>query len=203
VPDSSPTGALGAGSYSYKATYSGNDNYKSATGACEPFKVESPPVTGQITPTGTTCQQFRDGGAATLSELLYSVKNGTINSVAPGVFFYWIKLENVAAGPNTFTISQTITTGNFDTHFFNQASGSFVFNSSCAKVARQTINTSAGVTTVTFTAPTAGTYIIGVKYDSGSVKGFTPPTTTGIAHYDFSTGGVPGSTQGIDLKPKP
>src|SRR5947207_2511492 len=33
------TGALGAGSYSYKAVYSGNDNYKSATGDCEPFKI--------------------------------------------------------------------------------------------------------------------------------------------------------------------
>jgi hypothetical protein len=30
---------LGAGSYSYRATYNGNGNYTTATGACEPFKV--------------------------------------------------------------------------------------------------------------------------------------------------------------------
>jgi hypothetical protein len=157
--------------------------------------------TGQITPTGTTCNQFNNGSATTLSELLYTTKSGNINSVAPGVFFYWIKIDNVVAGSsNSFTINQAVTPATF-THFFNQAAGSFVFDSNCAKVATQSINTSNGVTTVNFTATSAGTYIIGVKYDSGSVKGFAPPTG-GTAHYDFSTSGVPGSTQGIDLKPK-
>src|SRR5439155_1763199 len=39
VPDSSATGALGAGDYSYQATYNGNSNYESKTSDCEPFKV--------------------------------------------------------------------------------------------------------------------------------------------------------------------
>ena len=112
------------------------------------------------------------------------MKSSKINSVAPGVFFYWIKVE-ATAGANTFTINQAITTGNFDSHFFNQAAGSFVFNPTCKKVATQGISTSAGVTTVNFTAPSDGTYIIGIKYDSGSVKGFLP-TGNGIVHYDFS-----------------
>src|SRR6185369_350340 len=38
VPDSAAQ-TLGTGSYSYQATYNGNANYKSKTGACEPFKV--------------------------------------------------------------------------------------------------------------------------------------------------------------------
>src|SRR6185503_11234592 len=38
VPDSSAQ-TLGAGDYSYQATYNGNSNYASKTGACEPFKV--------------------------------------------------------------------------------------------------------------------------------------------------------------------
>src|SRR6185437_8638250 len=38
VPDSSAQ-TLGAGSYSYQATYNGNSNYSPKTGACEPFKV--------------------------------------------------------------------------------------------------------------------------------------------------------------------
>src|SRR5204863_157387 len=39
VPDSSATGALAAGDYSYQATYNGNANYSSKTGDCEPFKI--------------------------------------------------------------------------------------------------------------------------------------------------------------------
>jgi hypothetical protein len=38
VPDSTPQ-TLGAGDYSYQATYNGNDDYTSKTSDCEPFKV--------------------------------------------------------------------------------------------------------------------------------------------------------------------
>jgi hypothetical protein len=187
------------------ATYSGDPNNTgpvSSGCAAEPLTVNAPAPTGQITPTGTTCTQFDTGAAETLSTLQYSVQGGKVNQINPGVFFYWIKVTAVA-GSNTFTINQTITTGNYDSHFFSQASGSFVYRSpSCTKVAVQNISTTNGVTTVTFTAPTAGTYIIGVKYDAGSVKGFTAPNPTTV-HYDFATAGVPGSTQGIDLVKKP
>jgi hypothetical protein len=154
----------------------------------------------KITPTATTCSQFGGGTAETLSQLNYSVRNGLVSSVNPGVFFYWVKVT-ATAGSNTFTINQTITTGNFDSHYFNQASGSFVYTNfpSCTKVAIQSITTSGGVTTVTFTAPTAGTYIIGVKYDSKSVVGFAAPSPTTTVHYDFTTAGVSGSTSGVDL----
>ena len=54
VPDSSPQ-TLGAGSYSYKASYSGNANYDSATGDCEPFKV------AKATPTITTVVKDSSG----------------------------------------------------------------------------------------------------------------------------------------------
>ena len=40
VPDSAPTAPLGAGPYSYRAVYSGDDNYSPAVMACEPFTVD-------------------------------------------------------------------------------------------------------------------------------------------------------------------
>lgn len=46
--ESSPTGALATGSYSYRADYNGDVNYHSSTGACEPFSV------GKATPTVAT-----------------------------------------------------------------------------------------------------------------------------------------------------
>jgi hypothetical protein len=42
VPDSSATGQLAAGTYSYQASYSGNANYNPKTSACEPFTVVVP-----------------------------------------------------------------------------------------------------------------------------------------------------------------
>jgi hypothetical protein len=156
----------------------------------------------QITPTATTCDQFRTGTADTLSQLNYGVKNGLVHAVAPGVFFYWVKLDNVTAGTHTFTIVQTITTGNFDSHFFDSASGSNVWTSTCTAVKpAPTIDTSGGVTTVTFTASSSGTYFIGIKYNSKSVEGFTAPSPTTV-HYEFSTAGVFSSTSGLDLVKK-
>jgi len=153
----------------------------------------------QITPTGTTCSQFRDGTAETLLNLNYSVAGGKIkNNVTPGVFFYWVKVT-VPAGNQSFTITQTITTGNF-TGLFNFASGSSVFNSSCNSVSDTiTQNTTTGAVTVQFNAATAGTYIIGIKYDSKSIVGLPAPSPGTTVHYNFATTGVPGSTSGLDL----
>src|SRR4051794_24690019 len=47
VPISNLSGALGAGSYSYRANYSGNANSQPASGDCEPFMIAkaSPAIT--------------------------------------------------------------------------------------------------------------------------------------------------------------
>jgi hypothetical protein len=152
----------------------------------------------QITPTGTTCRDFSSGRAQTLSGLQYSVKNGVINQVSPGVFFYWLKVT-APAGSNTFTITQTITTGNFN-GFFNIQSGSDVFSSNCNSVSPTiTQNPTTKAVTVTFNAPAAGTYFIGVKYSANSVVGSPAPSPGTTVHYNLMTTGVPGSTSGLDL----
>jgi hypothetical protein len=153
----------------------------------------------KITPTGTTCTQFRNGTAQTLSNLNYSVVGGKIkNNVTPGVFFYWVAVT-VPAGNNSVTITQTITTGNF-TGKFDFTSGSNVFTSNCNSVSNTiTQNTTTGAVTVQFNAPTAGTYIIGIKYDSKSIVGDPAPSPGTTVHYNFATTGVPGSTSGLDL----
>jgi len=162
--------------------------------------VVNAPHVGQITPTATTCAQFSAGTAETLNTLHYSLKNGNINQVNPGVFFYWINVTAVA-GSNTFTINQAITTGNFDSHFFHFTSGSAVYSSTCVKRA-SSISQTGGVTTITFNASSAGPYIIGVKYNAGSVKGFGAPTPGTTVHYTFEVPTVPGSLQAIDLNKK-
>ena len=142
----------------------------------------------QITPTGTTCSQFRNGTAETLLNLNYSVSGGKIkNNVTPGVFFYWVSVQVLAPGPQSFTITQTITTGNF-AGLFDFASGSNVFDSNCnSRHPTITQNTTTGAVTVSFNAPTAGTYIIGIKYDSKSIVGDPAPSPATTVHYDFAT----------------
>jgi hypothetical protein len=43
TPNSNSTGSMAAGSYSFQASYSGDDNYMGSTSACEPFAVASGP----------------------------------------------------------------------------------------------------------------------------------------------------------------
>ena len=174
-----------------------------ATPTPTPTPTTTPSRVSQITPTGTTCTEFKNGTAQTLASLQYSLKNGVINQVSPGVFFYWVKVT-VPAGNNNFTITETITTGNFSTPFALANGGNNVFDFNCNGVSNTiTQNATTGTVTVSFNAPTAGTYIISLKYDSGSVKGAAAPSPGTTVHYDFNTTGVPGSTSGIDLVPKP
>jgi hypothetical protein len=45
VPDSTATGALGAGSYAFEATYSGDTSYPASSGVCQNFSVTYPTIT--------------------------------------------------------------------------------------------------------------------------------------------------------------
>ena len=63
APNSNPTGPLGAGSYSFQATYSGDSNYAGSTGPCEQFTVGK--GTSQ---TGTTVFDATTGKAWTNTE---------------------------------------------------------------------------------------------------------------------------------------
>ena len=62
-----------------------------------------------------------------------------------------------------------------------------------------TITQSGGTVTVKFNAPTAGTYVIAIKYNPQSLKNKPAPSPTTTVHYDFMTTGVPASTSGLDL----
>ena len=197
--------SMSAGSYNvtetgpsgYTASFSADCAGSIASGETKTCTVTNNdiPVDSQITPPTATCAQFKAGTAATLSQLNYSVRNGKIHQVTPSAFYYWVKVTAVA-GSNTFTINQAITTGNFDSHFFNHSAGQ-VFTSGCAKRS-STLSTSAGVTTVTFTAASAGTYVIGIKYNAWTVKSFTAPSPTTV-HYTFQLGALATSLKGLDL----
>ena len=67
----------------------------------------TPPPGGLIAPTETTCQDVRDGIAATLGQINYSVSNGKIGqNINPGVFFYYAKITTTVAN-TVVTVSES------------------------------------------------------------------------------------------------
>ena len=166
-----------------------------------PTATATPGKVSQITPTNTTCDQFLNGTAQSLTFTEYSLKGNppTINQVDPGVFFYWCKVQ-AAAGPNTFTVNESITSGNFSSLFAMQA-GSNVWTSGCNTV-HPTISQVGGAVTLQFNAPSAGTYVLLVKFSANSVKGAAAPSPGTTVNYQISTGGVANSTEGLELRKK-
>jgi len=153
------------------------------------------PRVSQITVKNANCTQFRSGTAQTLSSVSYIVdSHGLMKNAQPDSFLYWVAVT-VPAGNNTFTVTETITTGNFNTLF--AISGINVYSSSCGSVHR-TVTQSGGTVTVTLAAPAAGTYFIQLKFNANSVNNKPAPYPSSV-HYQFMTTGVPDSTQGIDL----
>jgi hypothetical protein len=155
---------LAAGPYSYKAFVAGNSNYIGADSGCEPFTVVPP--TAKITPTQTTCEQFRSGTNGDLTDEFYTSKANKIVSVSPGVFFYY---SQITAPSSSFTIEvkQTIPAG-------WPAIGTMqliLWDANCVKTA-VTGTSSNGTVTFNATGLTAGaTYYVSIKYDPTTLVG--------------------------------
>ena len=182
---SSTEGSLASGSYSFKASYGGDANYSASTGPCEGFAVQT---ANEITPTSTTCAQFK-AGIPPLSTINYSTKGTTISQTNEGVFFYSIKLT-LGTGSQTIAINQTTTYApTSGTPFFALASGSSAYDANCTtlntKIATATAH-GAATTNVTFTAGTPGTYYLGIKYSTGSIVGSGPAATAAGAAYTYT-----------------
>ena len=187
----------GPGSCTITASQAGNGNYSAAADVPRTFTINSSAAGVSQLTANSACGAFSAGTAQTLGMVEYTARSGNINKAIPAGFYYWVKVT-APAGPNSFTVGQSITTGNFSTQFA-LGGGSNVFNSACAKKLHPTITAGAGSVTASFTAPSAGTYYIGIQYTTSSVKGKPVPSPTTV-HYEFSTGGVSASTSGLDLK---
>jgi hypothetical protein len=130
------------------------------------------------------------------------VNAGKIGTITPSTFRYWVAVNVASAGATTFTINQSITTGNF-ARLFKLGTGHNVYTSSCTTglsptFAQSSVASANGTVTVNFNAPSAGRYYITVKFNQSSVKRRTVPNPTTV-HYTWSTTGVSGSSTAFDL----
>jgi hypothetical protein len=196
----SSTGSLATGRYDHAATLlpSGEvlvaGGYK--LGLLSSAELYDPAKVSQITPAETTCSQFSSDTAETLGSVRYNTKEGLIGRVHPRNFLYWVPVT-APAGDNVFRITQTITTGNFDTFFAGGGNGTSVFDSDCLSL-EGTARQSGDTTTVRFNAPAAGTYFIAINFDARSLTHEPVPSPTTV-HYEFTTTGVSHSTSGLDV----
>lgn len=149
-----------------------------------------PPPGGNIVPTGTTCQQWRDGTASNLNEILYGLKDGVINNVAPGIGFYFVRWSG---GPLTITQSD-----NGSTPAFGVQSVQVYTASNCERIDRTLAISAGNPTTINGAAP-GGDYIVRLAFDPNTVKGSANP---GTVTYTY-TAGIANSTDTIVLAPKP
>jgi len=66
---------------------------------------------------------------------------------------------------------------------------------------QSSLNATTGTVTATFNAPAAGTYYIGIKFSTSTVKGKTAPSPATVG-YSFATTGVTGSAASLQLVKK-
>jgi hypothetical protein len=149
-----------------------------------------------------TCSQFTGGTATTVSTVSYDTKTGTITKIpTPGSFWYFVSVQVTTPGTQSFTVTQTTnyapTTG---TPYFSLGGGSSAYDGSCNSLGT-TVTGGGASTTVSFSAATAGTYIVSVKFMTHAPLGSSPASdTSGFSYnYTFSTTGASGSTQGLML----
>ena len=167
----------------------------------------------QIAPTATTCSDFAGSTAADLNFIDYGVKttgpNTKINNVSPGVLFYYTHLTGVSSG-DLIEVKQTETlvSGTPVTPLFGVQHGQVVlYNADCSKSAATTNPSLDGGGVVSFNMTASGDFILGIKYDPGTVVGTTVGSPKPVVRYDFVTdvngGQVETDPNGLTLRPKP
>ncbi|MGD8857858.1 MAG: prealbumin-like fold domain-containing protein, partial [Chloroflexota bacterium] len=141
---------------------------------------------GQLTPTGTTCEDFRDGVAGDLTEVEYRTKDGLINNTAPGVFFYYTKFR---ATESSFVIdvAQTNDQDPMYDFFVQNASQVRLYTADCGTPAVDWNFTINGQVSLNIGGATPGdAFILSIKYETGNITGLAAPNPQTI-HYDFAT----------------
>jgi len=171
--------------------------------SCNPttgcVNVGSCPADTQIAPTATTCSDFANGTAADLTELFYGTKGGEINSVSPGVLFLYDGIHLDATGNIVVTQSDGTWTRLLGVHQAQVV----LYSQSCTKLNVGTVSINSDGSVVTISGVPAGDYILGIKYDPTTLKGFSPPDPTAIFSFSVVAGGVGSGSDSVEVKPKP
>jgi len=153
------------------------------------------PPGGLIAPTQTTCNDVLNGTASTLGQINYSVTGGGKigQGINPGVFFFYSKITTTV--PNqVVTVSQTNTSTNNAALFGILNGQAWLWSGDCSSKIVGSVTGPNG-SGASFTVPSPGNYIIGIKYSTKTIAGTTAPVPANIT-YNFNTslGGSTGAS---------
>jgi hypothetical protein len=161
----------------------------------------------QITPTTTTCQDYRGGTAANLTDLFYTVNKGKVGSVAEGVMFYYATIK-APSSSFSFTVTQQ-NTASWKAMAIQDVGQVIVWKSDCTKLTTTTanFNSSTGTVSVNVTGATAGdTYYLSIKYVPSSLAGqpvsAKPTVTYTFQIPDLGADILLSSTDSVKVNPK-
>jgi hypothetical protein len=198
--ESSVVNITTAGSYSYLAHYNGNAAvpWPAQNATCEPFTVDI--QGGLITHTNVSCDDVLSGNASNflIDGINYPNARGKIGQgIDPGKFFYWAKITTTT--PNqVVTVSQSNTSTNNFPAILHHQDWIRLYTGDCASFTTGAPLPNGGAT---FTVPTPGSYIIGIKYDPKSVVGANVPVPPVIT-FTFTTSLGASTTATVQMQPK-
>ena len=149
---------------------------------------------GKILPTGTTCQQYANPNQTppALARILYTTKgtggNATINSVSPGVFFYYTKVT----GDEGQSVGITQTDNGSTPAIPIQQGQVLLYDADTCTKLRWTPTITGGEATGTLpddgdnVLSEEGDFIIGVKYNPAALQKKAAPSPSTVT-YSFGT----------------
>jgi hypothetical protein len=107
IPNSANTAALAAGLYSFQATYSGDANYKKATGACEQFSVaKAPTFIATVVDDAKTGRPWNSSEVSGASAFDTSAVSSVLGFTATGTVTYSFFKNGTCSG--TASTTQTV-----------------------------------------------------------------------------------------------
>jgi hypothetical protein len=161
VPDSSDKTNLAAGSYSYRAEYSGNANYKGKTSDCEPFRV----IQKSLITDSSLCTFDLDTGSSapgSTFRLIYTPDQNNpsawkLNASNPGQYYYNV-FDNAPTGTVTFTLPYPfVTQGAVPIHVYDSVTIQTVNGQTCLVPGREIANSGAQITLSSYSPKAFGT----------------------------------------------
>jgi len=222
VPNSGATGALGVGSYSFDASYSGDSNYTAVTSDCEPFSVAKAPAS-----VGTVVDDAAAGGPWSGSEATgasaydTSTVSGVADITPTGTLTYSFFDNNTCNGTPSTTDTVGLSNGTEPNSGSTGAlgAGSYSFQASYSGdgnynasssdcepfgVAKTSALPGTVVNDVNTSAPWNDTEVLGASaYDTSTVSGIAGFTPTGTSTYNFfdnaTCNGTPSTTDTVTL----
>ena len=168
--------------------------------------------TAIIAPTATTCEDYAKNTASSLDDILAGFKSNKINSMSPGVFFYYATVTKGAGESVSFSESISPNAAGLPPYEIQQTQA-YLYTFAAGKCTTAATLTLSGDHTSASGGGSlaAGTYILGVKYATDAPKGTTVSSALQVSgsllatnHFIASVNGssVATTTAAVDTKAK-